>query len=70
MGHYDVSEPLFQQALAAQPDFAEAHFNLGVTLDGKGMHAEATAAFKKALEFGKDNPKIAESPILKKHLSM
>ncbi len=69
-GHYDVSEPLFNQAIAAKPDFAEAHFNLGVTLDGKGMHAEATEAFKKALEFGKDNPKIAESDILKKHLSM
>ncbi len=69
-GHYDVSEPLFQQAISAKPDFAEAHFNLGVTLDGKGKHAEATEAFKKALEFGKDNPKIAEAAILKKHLSM
>ena len=69
-GHYDVSGPLFEQALSTQPDFAEAHFNLGVTLDGKGKHEEATAAFKKAVEFGKDNPKISESEILKRHLGM
>jgi tetratricopeptide (TPR) repeat protein len=69
-GHYDVSKPLFEQAIAAQADFAEAHFNLGVTLDGQGDHPGATEAFKKAAEFGKGNPKIAESEILKKHLGM
>ncbi|MBI3359061.1 MAG: tetratricopeptide repeat protein [Nitrospirae bacterium] len=69
-GHYDVSKPLFEQALAAKPNFAEAYFNLGVTLDGMGKHPEATEAFKKALEFGKDNPKISENALLKKHLSM
>ena len=69
-GHYDVADPLFVQAISAQPDFAEAHFNLGVTLDGKGKHEEATEAFKKAVEFGKNNPKIAESEIVKKHLGM
>ena len=69
-GHYDVAGPLFQQAVAAQPDFAEAQFNLGVALDGKGDHAGATEAFKKASEFGKNNPKIAENEILKKHLGM
>ncbi len=69
-GHYDVSKPLFEAALAAKPNFAEAHFNLGVTLDGMGKHPEATESFKKALEFGKDNPKISENALLKKHLAM
>jgi len=69
-GHYDVAAPLLEQAVSAQPDFAEAHFNLGVTLDGQGKHEEATAAFKKAVEFGKDNTKIAENELLKKHLGM
>ena len=69
-GHYDVADPLFEQAITAQADFAEAHFNLAVALDGKGKHEEATAAFKKAVEFGKANPKIAESELLKKHLGM
>jgi len=69
-GHYDVAEPLFREAIAAQDNFAEAHFNLGVTLDGKGDHAGATAAFTKAREHGAANPKIGENALLKKHLGM
>ncbi len=69
-GHYDVSKPLFEEAIAAKANFGEAHFNLAVTLDGMGKHPEATESFKKALEFGKDNPKISGSELLKKHLSM
>ncbi len=69
-GHYDVSKPLFEAAISAKPNFAEAHFNLAVTLDGMGNHTEATESFKKALEFGKDNPKISENAVLKKHLAM
>ncbi|MBI3802529.1 MAG: tetratricopeptide repeat protein [Nitrospirae bacterium] len=67
-GHYDVSAPLFKEAVGMKPDFAEAHFNLGLALDGKGDHAGATEEFKKAKEFGGSNPKIAENAILKKHL--
>ncbi len=69
-GHYDVAAPLFQEALGMQPDFAEAHFNLAIALDGKGDHAGATESFKKAKEFGGSNPKIAENENLKKHLGM
>lgn len=69
-GHYDVSTPMFQEAVAAAPNFAEAQFNLGVSLDGQGKHQEATEAFKKAKELGASNPKIAEAEILKKHLGM
>jgi len=69
-GHYDVSKPLFEEAIAAKPNFGEAHFNLAITLDGMGKHPEATESFKKALEFGKDNPKISDNALLKKHLSM
>ncbi len=69
-GHFDVSTPMFQEAVTVAPDFAEAHFNLGVSLDGQGKHPEATEAFKKAKELGAGNPKIAEATILKKHLGM
>lgn len=69
-GHYDVAAPLFQEAVGMKPDFAEAHFNLGLALDGKGDHAAATESFKKAKEFGGSNPKIAENDNLKKHLGM
>lgn len=69
-GHYDVAAPLFKEAIGMKSDFAEAHFNLGLALDGKGDHAGATEEFKKAKEFGGNNPKIAENAILKKHLGM
>lgn len=69
-GHYDVAAPLFKEAIGMKPDFAEAHFNLGLALDGKGDHAGATEEFKKAKEFGGSNPKIAENAVLKKHLGM
>ncbi len=69
-GHYDVALDFFKEALAAKPNFAEAHFNMAVSLDGMGKHAEATNAFKKAKEFGGNNQKIVESTILKKHLNL
>ena len=37
---------------------------------GIGKHEEATEAFKKAMEAGAANPKIAENTVLKKHLGM
>jgi len=69
-GHYTVSTPLFQEAVTMNPNFAEAYFNLGISLDGEGKHPEATEAFKKANELGAGNPKIADNPILKQHLGM
>lgn len=69
-GHWNVAIDHLTEAIAAKPDFAEAHFNMAVALDGKGKHAEATSSFKKAQEFGADNPKITGSEILKKHLNM
>ncbi len=69
-GHWNVAIDHLKEAISAKPDFAEAHFNLAVALDGKGKHADATEAFKKAQEFGGDNPKITGSEILKKHLNM
>ena len=69
-GHYKVALKYFKEAIAAKPDFAEAHFNMGVSLDGMGKHADATAAIKKAKEFGGSNQKIVENAMLKKHLNL
>lgn len=69
-GHYEVALKHFKNAIAAKPDFAEAHFNLGVALDGLGKHGDATASFKKAQQFGGNNQKIVESTILKSHLNL
>jgi Flp pilus assembly protein TadD len=69
-GHMDVAEKHFRAAIKADPKSAEAHYNLALTLDGQGMHKDAAAEFKTALDLGSKNPKIANSAILKKHLGM
>lgn len=69
-GHYKVALKHLKQAISAKGDFAEAHFNLAVALDGLGQHGEATASFKLAKKFGGNNQKIAESAILKEHLNL
>ena len=69
-GHYGISENFFRDAITAKPNFAEAQFNLAVALDGQGKHEDAKAAFQQALEFGANNPKIADQEVLKKHLGM
>ena len=69
-GHWAVSAEHFQKAVAAAPNLAEAHFNLGLALDEMGKHPEATEEFKKAKELAPSNPKIADNEIVKKHLGM
>jgi Flp pilus assembly protein TadD len=69
-GHWDVSEGHFRKAVKADPNLAEAHYNLGLALDKMGKHDEATAEFKKAAELAPGNPAIKDSAILKKHTAM
>jgi tetratricopeptide (TPR) repeat protein len=40
----------FQQALKLDPDFAEAHFRLGLAFDAVGKEQEAEEAYKKSIE--------------------
>ena len=42
IGHYE-------QALRLKPDYAEAHYNLGIALDAEGRTREAIAQFEEAL---------------------
>jgi len=69
-GHMDVAEKHFREAVEADPKSAEAHYNLALTLDAQGKHKDAVGEFKKALDLGSNNPAIANSAILKKHLGM
>ena len=68
--HWDVAADWFKKAIKADPNLAEAHYNLALSLDKMGKHEDATASFKKASEQAPTNPAIKDSPILKKHLGM
>lgn len=48
-GHLDEAAQGFQAVTAAQPGFAEAHFNLGLVLEEQGRNEQAIASFQKAL---------------------
>lgn len=69
-GHWDVAKRHFLEATKADPDSAEAHYNLALALDKSGDHKGATEHFKTAYDLGKDNAEIQNSGILKAHLKM
>ena len=56
---------VFEQALAFDPDFAEAHFRLGLCYESMNKTEEADTEFKKAVEsynkYVNDNPEDAEA---------
>ncbi len=47
-----AAETAYRGAIAVQPDFAEAHLNLGSQLERQGRTAEAIAVWRKALDDG------------------
>jgi Tfp pilus assembly protein PilF len=69
-GHWDVASDWFKKAVKADPNLAEAHYNLALSLDKMGKHEDATASFKKAADLAPTNPAIKDSTILKKHVGM
>ena len=69
-GHWDVARKHFLAGEQADPQSAEAHYDLALVLDKTGDHAGATAHFKKAHDLGKTNAAIHDSEILRKHLKM
>jgi Flp pilus assembly protein TadD len=68
--HWDVAKKHFMEAAKADPQSAEAHYNLALALDKSGDHKGATEHFKTAHDLGKNNPEIQASDVLKAHLKM
>jgi Tfp pilus assembly protein PilF len=69
-GHWDVAKKHFVEAAKADPQSAEAHYDVALVLDKMGDHSGATEHFKKAQQLGMSNSEIQNSDILKKHLKM
>lgn len=61
MGHWSIAKDHFAAAVEADPNLAEAHFNLGLALNKLNLQSEATAHFKKAAELAPADSSIAES---------
>ena len=67
-GHYKEAIIAFVQARAADHTAGEIHFNLALTRLKLGEEDKARESFKLAIKYSYDNPKILESPLLKKTL--
>jgi Tfp pilus assembly protein PilF len=65
-----VAKTHFTEAEKADPQSAEAHYDLALALDKSGDHGGATGHFKRAHALGKSNMEIQHSEILIKHLKM
>ena len=68
--HWGVALGHFKKAVEADPNSAEAHYNLALALDKTDEHGAAAKEFKKAQDLGKDNPDIQNSKILQGHVKM
>jgi tetratricopeptide (TPR) repeat protein len=53
-GEYEQAARLFRQVITEKPDYASAHYNLGVTLREQGREATAIAAFRRAIRLRPD----------------
>jgi predicted O-linked N-acetylglucosamine transferase (SPINDLY family) len=49
LGRFDEAISVYQQALAINPDYAEAHNNLGLTLHALGQYNDAAATCRRAI---------------------
>lgn len=63
MGHWSIAKDHFSSAVEADPNLAEAHFNLGLALNKLNLQSDATTHFKKAAELAPANSAIAESGV-------
>ena len=66
--HFDTAEGFFKKAVNADPNLAEAHFNLALSLHLQSKHTDATPHFKKAKSLAPDNSKITGNQLLIQHL--
>ncbi len=67
MGHWSIAKDHFSSAIEADPNLAEAHFNLGLALNKLNLQSEATTHFKKAAELAPANSAIVQSGAYRSH---
>jgi len=66
-GRWEGARKQFQEAVQAQPDLAEAHYNLGLAMNKMGDRAGAKPHFIKAANLAPGDKVIWNSPPLRKY---
>lgn len=60
-GDWSAAAAAYREALAADPTFATAHYNLACALARQGKPAEALAALQSAVEKGMTDPRVLDA---------
>jgi tetratricopeptide (TPR) repeat protein len=66
-GRWEGARQQFQSAIQAEPDLAEAHYNLALAMDHMGDQAGAKPHFIKAANLAPGNKVIWDSPPLRRY---
>lgn len=66
-GRWGAAKTLFEQAIQAQPDMAEAHYNLGLVYERLGDRQQARHYYIEAANLAPGHKVIWNSPPLKRH---
>ncbi|MBM4134702.1 MAG: tetratricopeptide repeat protein [Nitrospira sp.] len=66
-GQWEQAKAQYEAAIKVQPDLAEAHYDLALTLERLGNKKEATAHYKEAANLAPGNQVIWSSPPFRKY---
>ena len=66
-GRWGAAKTLYEQAIQAQPDLAEAHYNLGLVYERLGDRQQARHYYIEAANLAPGHKTIWDSPPLKRH---
>lgn len=68
--NWERAEDYFRAAIETNPQLGEAHYNLGLVLDKRGIHAKAAASFRKAVDIGSPQWVFEDSVMVKDHIGI
>jgi Tfp pilus assembly protein PilF len=66
-GQWEQAKAQYEAAIKVQPELAEAHYDLALTLERLGNKKEATAHYKEAANLAPGNQVIWSSPPFRKY---
>lgn len=67
LGQWEQAKAQYEAAVKVQPELAEAHYDLGLTLERLGNKKESTVHYKEAANLAPGNQVIWNAPPFRKH---